>query len=313
MKKIIFTPCFIIINFFLRIPFVLTWFNALYERSPQKLVNLFHEYVVFPNKTRKWIIHLRNGKTVTTDIYQNNRKTLEFAIDYRWYSPGFAIMEKEIHEYYNKDHIFLDIGANLGIRSLIPLSLGRYIYMFEPNSETNSLNLERCKMNNYTNYEIIPMAVSSGSETMPIYYDESSYLSTLEKPSIEIAHRYNNAIVKTISIDEFLNINSKSYKGFIVKIDVEGHEWDVVCGAASLIKQYQPTLFIEINEGGSHRSRIFNFFRDLEYRIFEINTVVTEGILKEIGSEKDITTDEITSCDFLFSKEKQLINSLRTM
>jgi len=276
------------------------------------LVNIMHEYTTLPNKDFNWTISVRNGEKVVTKVYRDNYKTREFAIDYRWCSPGLAIAEKEIHDYFSNEMLFLDIGSNLGMRSLVPLSSGRTVFMFEPNSETNKLNEERCKLNGFSNYTIVPFAVSARYEKKTFYFDESSYLSSFIKPTSDSQVKYRSEVFETITIDGYLNIASKSYEGFIMKIDVEGHEWEVIRGAHDLISKYSPTLLIEINEKGGNIMSIIKFFQELEYRIFEINTDLIKGLLTEITDMNDNDKANITSSNFLFLKEKPLINILET-
>ena len=116
-----------------------------------------------------------------------------------------------------KNFHFIDIGANIGIYSLIASKNKNcnYIYAFEPNPEvfTNlKKNLERL-----VNAKIINSAISNKSGEIDFYIDPKS------SGSSQINNFKSNFKIKSINGSNLKKIINKD-KFFNIKIDVEGHE-----------------------------------------------------------------------------------------
>lgn len=59
----------------------------------------------------------------------------------------------------------------------------------------------------------------------------------------------------------------------VIKIDVEGYEWEVLHGAERLLDDGKPLLFLEVHlhyldKRGISPSRIFNFLQGYRYRFY---------------------------------------------
>lgn len=296
-----------LITLLIKFPFFLKWYNKKYESSSQKWVNIFHMYVEMPKKDLVWNIVLRNKKVVRAEVDKNNYKTLQFTIDYKWYSPGMSIIENALNEFYPKDYCFVDIGANLGMRSLTALSTGRETFMFEPNNEVSDLNEQNCKLNNFKNYTIERKGVSDVAQTKEFFIDKTSYMSTMHKD--ESSHEFVDKIqIETVTVDEYFS--QKKLAGLFIKIDVEGHEKFVLQGANNIINVYSPSLMVEINGKGDNFSAIYNLLSAKGYTVYALYSSGFDfKLLKVINSQND---EEVinSTCDFLFVKEEGVIKAL---
>lgn len=74
----------------------------------------------------------------------------------------------------------------------------------------------------------------------------------------KISDTDGDVIINAITVDS-LNL---TYVDFI-KIDVEGHEKEVVMGAKETIKKYKPTIFVEIHE---NYNAIAHIFKSMGYK-----------------------------------------------
>jgi FkbM family methyltransferase len=139
----------------------------------------------------------------------------------------------------------IDVGANKGTYSYFMAGLARQVYAFEPNPKMFAV-LRRTIGRNVTAF---PIALSdrSGTDTLRIPYGRkgvSNQGSSLS-PSKPMAN-FIPLTVETRRIDDL----GFSDIGFI-KIDVEGHEQEVLAGAAHTISRDRPNLLIEIEEAQS--------------------------------------------------------------
>ena len=75
--------------------------------------------------------------------------------------------------------------------------------------------------------------------------------------------------IKTIKLDNFDFKNKISF----IKIDVEGHELNVIEGARNTIEKHKPNLLIEIEEKHTHKklSESLYYIENLGYKTYILN------------------------------------------
>lgn len=136
----------------------------------------------------------------------------------------------------------VDVGANKGTYSYFLARLARQVYAFEPNPKMFAV-LGRTAARNVI---ALPLALSdrSGAATLRVPYGRKGVSN--QGSSLSAAKPMEHFIplaVERRRLDDlgFVDI------GFI-KIDVEGHEREVLQGAAQIIERDRPTLLIEIEE-----------------------------------------------------------------
>lgn len=270
-------------------------FNYIYERLPYIVAKNIARSLYLPDRDSEWKIKLVNGKLVKTKIYKADQKTKHFALAYKYHNYAMNMTEKLLNDYYGLDTPWIDVGSNLGLRSLLALSYGRKVYFIEPNEEVNKLNLERCRLNNFTNFELHKTGISNKTNVVDFYIDKTSYRSSVD--GVEDLDRVVSIMVTRLDC----LFDSDKYKNACIKIDVEGHELEVIEGAANFINQSNPTMIIEVN---SNRVKFLSVMHDLGYDVYEIFRFTRNKFLKRVNGH-------IKSNDFLCVKEenlKKLIN-----
>ena len=165
-----------------------------------------------------------------------------------------------------KVNIF-DIGASDGIATkffLNNLNVNK-IYCFEPNKDYTKI------LKNLKRKEIIikPFAIGDKNKTISVYFPEYRILNKkirlvtlcyynkaeLEKQMLlDFKFRKNLFIVKDKL--KIKKIETNNYKTDLIKIDVNGFEFNVVKGLTHIIKKNKPALLIEINKD-THKIRKF--------------------------------------------------------
>jgi FkbM family methyltransferase len=159
----------------------------------------------------------------------------------------------------------VDVGANCGLYTRLLARLSKQVYAFEP-SQDMALLLRRTSAPNVTIHEIA-LSDQNGEAELFIPQDESGSvhgLASLE-PQDEAAGSFGTFNVQTARLDTIVDVDVA-----FVKIDVEGHELNVLNGATSLIDRCQPVFLVEAEDRhrpGATRS-VFEFFRDRSYRGF---------------------------------------------
>lgn len=283
-------------------------FNTIYEKSPWRIVDIGVRCISIPKKENVWTIQLLDGHTIETEINPSDAKTWQLPLSYKWHAPSLNWLELLLGRYYDLEAYYIDIGANAGLRSLLALSNNRPTLMVEPNDEVNQLNTARAQRNGFSNFEIIEKGISSQEGTAHFYIDHSSYLSSFDRTVLSEEAFSKETEVSLTTLDRIVSTRNITSE-FFAKIDVEGHEWEVIQGAQQCIETLYPSLIIEINERGEHTQKIFRFFCQLGYSIFSIaRRPKRQRFLKRISSS--MKEEAFLSNDFLFVRNTELISTL---
>jgi len=158
-----------------------------------------------------------------------------------------------------KAPVILDIGANTGqfARSIIDVEPTCKVFAFEPGSVARQ-NFDSALLTGNV-VEVIPLALSDRSGTAHLFCDSpGSELSSLTRRNLD--HRQidfrDYETVEVITVDEWCRIRSVSPDA--LKIDVEGHELQVLFGADSILEKVRVVQF----EFGGTSIDTRTFFRD---------------------------------------------------
>ena len=160
----------------------------------------------------------------------------------------------------SKTKSFIDVGANIGISTLGFRKLGftNPIYLFEPNFFIYKNYLKKLKKK-YKNIKIYNLALNKKKERKKLYIayykgQTLHFLSSFDKNyiinSIKITYfnvnKKINITKKDVVCEKFDSIKIK-YPPEFIKLDTEGHDYDVLLGMKKTIQKYKPVLLIEYN------------------------------------------------------------------
>lgn len=217
-----------------------------------------------------------------------------------------------IQEVLKRGEGFIDVGANIGLMSLIGAkTLGERgrVYAFEPHPKTLEILRENISLNAFNNIEVFDNAVGSEKGVAQIYdqWVASRGSATMVKPENETEH-YE---VQVVRLDECFGRHNSPIS--LIKIDIEGFELDALKGAKNTILDHEPVLIIECSElrNNSHEdgaSAVFQFIVGLraEYHIYKLSGGM-ERISKLIKVERE---EDLPVHDNLFCFTKKWLSKL---
>lgn len=295
---------------FLNLRLIFRFYNYCYERLPYSIVHILGKYVSLPDKDSFWKIVLINKKYVYAKMIKDNLKTFHFALAYKWHSPALNFTEKILNDYYENDIPWIDVGANLGLRSLLSLSVGRPVYFIEPNKELNEINVERCKLNGFKNFKALEIGASDRKEEVEFYIDKSSYNSSIEVKAFDKKDLERKVVIKINTLDNLFKENFNEWECACIKIDVEGHELKVIEGAKEFIVALAPTIIIEVNKKDNHFSVFLNTMQGFGYTVYEIGNFGANKYYRKVKKEDKVLLESIKFNDFLAVKDKILESQL---
>lgn len=136
----------------------------------------------------------------------------------------------------------IDIGANVGVWSYWLSKHAKKVESFEPNPKIFNV-LKNIKIKNVDTYNIA-LSNKSGSVDLLIPKGSKGFSNQgASLSSIKVQGEHKSLSIQAKCLDEynFLDVN-------FIKIDVEGHEHEVIEGAKETIKKCKPTMVIEMEE-----------------------------------------------------------------
>lgn len=141
-----------------------------------------------------------------------------------------------------KDKVFYDVGANLGIWSVIATLCGaKEIHMFEPNMNA----LGQAEKN-----------VRHANSNIPIYSVNRAVGERLDNGwSYAMVQHSEPDCDKIETIDRY---SLSHCPPDFIKIDTEGAEFSILRGAQNVIKKYHPMLMVESHSGPDRDAEIIS-------------------------------------------------------
>lgn len=179
-----------------------------------------------------------------------------------------------IQKYKVENPVVLDVGANIGNWSKeFNLQFENcVIHAFEPSKKTYLKLVESTK--EYPNTHVYNLGLGQADNFQNLYYDvEESGMASLSKRNLKHLNVEFEEFeqVKVVRLDTFLQ--EKSIKPDFMKIDVEGHELDVLQGLGAFIKDLK---VIQFEFGGTdidsrtYFQDFWNFFEGTHFRLYRL-------------------------------------------
>ena len=163
------------------------------------------------------------------------------------------------------DAVTVDVGANCGLYTRRLARLSRQVHAFEPSQQMARL-LRRTSARNVRIHEIA-LSDHDGDAELFIPQGEDGLVHGLASLEARVGSsgRSISAHVPIARLDAVIDQDVA-----FVKVDVEGHELNVLNGAVELVERCQPVFLVEAED--RHRAEatrsVFEFFREKAYRGF---------------------------------------------
>lgn len=143
------------------------------------------------------------------------------------------------------DVVFLDVGANIGNHSLFMSKYASIIHAFEPYEPVRDILKKKINLNRINNVIVHPVGLSNKREIVDFYPPSVSNLGTGSFKEKYYADNKQTAIPLEVVIgdDEISAHNIHNIS--LIKIDVEGHERQVIGGLRQTIDSHRPVVIFE--------------------------------------------------------------------
>jgi len=178
----------------------------------------------------------------------------------------------------------LDIGGNIGLQSLrMAASVGQNgkVYAFEPLQHIQEKFKTNVALNKANNIKLFEIALSDQEDEIVYELDRNTW----NQGTFSLKNKSTGTDTQKITIKiadnlpEIRQLNSLA----LIKIDVEGYEYNVLRGLKETLQKHRPRIIFEYDSNywvNTQQSIVscFNFLAELGYIIYQISTVGAELI-----------------------------------
>jgi len=152
---------------------------------------------------------------------------------------GTYELDKQVlfSKYVKPGTIVFDVGANVGLYSLLASVFAGEngkVFSFEPLPENIYYLKKHIGLNNLKNVKVIEKAVSDKVSTVRFNFGDN-------RSSGHISNDGEIEVV-TINLDEFIKEGNPLPD--LIKMDIEGAEYEALLGAKELLKSKKPVIFL---------------------------------------------------------------------
>lgn len=142
----------------------------------------------------------------------------------------------------SRDSTVLDVGANIGLSTLLLARLTGRVVAYEPSPPNVALLRQNLLLNGIRNVEVVAAAVSDRPGTLRLHVAQFGAGS-----HVVAAGHVAGATIPTVEVPA-LPLDEQDLPPIaFIKIDAEGHEPDVLAGARELLERDRPLIYTEIN------------------------------------------------------------------
>jgi FkbM family methyltransferase len=194
------------------------------------------------------------------------------------YLDDFEPTERKfLKAYLTPGDFFVDVGANIGLFSLIAAQLvgpsGR-VFAFEPTRQIYDRLTNNVRLNHFQHISCLRLALSDrvGHQSLFVSEDGFDAWNSFARPVA--GQSFGHERVECETLDHFVVEHDLLGRITMMKLDVEGWETRVLAGAKqTLSRKDAPLLLVEFTDAvatsaGSSCKMLYNMLEDFGYRTF---------------------------------------------
>lgn len=239
------------------------------------LKNIANPFVKkFLYKYAKYYTQERNYDQLV--VYSYDSVSTEINLDGIYEKELLFFIKKFLEEkkYNCQNKTVLDIGAFIGNHSIFFSKIFNKVLSFEPHPTSFEILKINCKK--FQNIKLYNYGCSDENT--------DSYLrlkhTNIGGSSISKGQHERDYPIKLIKLDDFLDYNLNEIG--LIKIDVEGHEENVINGCIQLLKKNKPIIIMELkNFNGEPEPKLIKKLKSIGYNnFFELEKKIKFDTLK---------------------------------
>lgn len=198
------------------------------------------------------------------------------------FSPAYESAEKELVSHI-KPEVAIDVGAHLGSFTFLLARYARVVVAVEPDPRAAGTLASNISANGLRNVIVFPYACSSSDGKELGFKLERGVTSRVVQSGGDVA-------VKSITVDAIVEALRLERVGFL-KVDVEGHELEVLRGAQNTLRRHRPALLVELwlkNAGEEEE-----LLQRLGYRLARVLTKHAIGVENRLYLPQELPLNQL--------------------
>jgi len=166
--------------------------------------------------------------------------------------------------------LFLDVGANYGMHSLLFLSAGIQTIAFEPNPHCLPYFQTVCELNGLMGrWEQVAVGAETGQIEL-VYPERNTWLGSAASEVVAALKSSGDVVTQLAPLKKLdAYLSDIPIDRALIKIDVEGFEREVIEGASQVLRNCRPKVIFESNDVRS-RPQLFRLFADCEFSVYSL-------------------------------------------
>ncbi len=193
--------------------------------------------------------------------------------------------------------VAIDIGANIGCHTLVMASAvgqGGMVLAFEPNPRILLRLQANLRLNRFDHVKALSTALGdkpgNASIFIPSELDHNQGVASMHKANLGGACQEIPIEVRLLD-DVVRELNLQRVD--LIKMDVEGHEWQVLLGAKQTLLRFKPVLLFEFsnrqwNNGGFAPEQVEEWLTNLGYELYVLRQQFTMSLRHGIPEHGDM-------------------------
>lgn len=164
------------------------------------------------------------------------------------------------NRYSNKNKVCLDIGANIGVHTVVLSDYFSQVHAFEPQKDVYNLLKQNVALNECENVMLYNVGLGEKEDKLKMQCYDDSVKTNIGAIGIAQGGDEGCEEVDIKTLDSY-NITGVA----LIKIDVEGHEYQAFLGGMETVKTNRPVILFE--EHNYKSSQVFEILETLNYEI----------------------------------------------
>lgn len=207
---------------------------------------------------------------------------------------------KFMRDHLSMGNTFVDIGANIGLMSITAkqaVGENGKVWAFEANPSTFDILEKNIALNELSGMHSFACGLGEKRETKTLY--DNWEINRGAASTVVKSHNAKGTEITVLTLDEV--VLGQNIAVDMIKIDVEGMEWEVLTGAEKTIHTYQPILIVEFSgerSGSKSRQELYQKIIGFEvYTLYKLSSGKerTSRLIK-IDGFSDLPTDDNVFC-----------------
>jgi len=180
----------------------------------------------------------------------------------------------------------LDIGANVGLVTLLLADKIQHAILFEPNPIAAARARENMALNRF-GFEVHELALSDQAGVVEI--ENAGGVDSCNRTVVGFTTSLPTISVQRTTVDNFLTAHAALPAPIsVVKIDVEGHENSVLRGMAGLLETHRPRLVMFEYLQRTNLVETLELFSRVGYRVMELKAGTPTWATLQVSPLQDL-------------------------